>query len=59
MWPHRRGCQFTWKEIEAKSGKLAVRHASGKSRQEIKKAGGSLEDVQLSDLMKVLNELNG
>jgi 2-methylcitrate dehydratase len=49
---------FTWEEIEAKFDKLAGSHATEKSRQEIKNAVRSLENIQVSDLMKVLSELN-
>ncbi|HME32649.1 MAG TPA: hypothetical protein VKG65_07865, partial [Terriglobales bacterium] len=49
---------FTWEEIEAKFDKLAGSHATEKSRQEIKNAVRSLENIQVSDLMKVLGELN-
>ena len=49
---------FTWAEIEAKFDKLAAGHATEKSRQEIKNAVRSLENIQVSDLMKVLGELN-
>jgi hypothetical protein len=48
---------FTWKEIEAKFDKLAADHATEKSREEIKNAVRSLEDIQVSDLMKVLSAL--
>ena len=50
---------FTWKEIEAKFDKLAASHASGESRQTIKNAVRSLEDIQVNDLMKALSQLNG
>ena len=50
---------FTWKEIEAKFDKLAAGHATEKSRQKIKNAVRSLEDIQVSDLMKMLSELQG
>jgi 2-methylcitrate dehydratase PrpD len=49
---------FTWAEIEAKFDKLAAGHATEKSRQRIKDAVRSLENIQVSDLMKVLSELN-
>jgi 2-methylcitrate dehydratase len=49
---------FTWEEIEAKFDTLAASHATEKSRQEIKTAVRSLENIQVSDLMKVLSELN-
>ena len=49
---------FTWEEIEAKFDKLAASHATEKSRQKIKNAVRSLDNIQVSDLMKVLSELN-
>ena len=49
---------FTWAEIEAKFDKLATGHATEKSRQRIKDAVRSLENIQVSDLMQVLSELN-
>jgi 2-methylcitrate dehydratase len=49
---------FTWSEIEAKFDKLAAGNATEKSRQKIKNAVRSLENIQVSDLMKVLSELN-
>jgi 2-methylcitrate dehydratase len=48
---------FSWKEIDAKFDKLAADHATEVSRQKIKNAVRSLEDMQVRDLMKVLNEL--
>ena len=48
---------FTWKEIEAKFDKLTAGHATEKSCQKIKNAVHSLEDIQVSDLMKILSEL--
>jgi 2-methylcitrate dehydratase len=48
---------FTWEEVEAKFDKLAAGHATEKSRQKVKNAVHSLEDIQLSDLMKILSEL--
>ena len=44
---------FTWSEIEAKFDKLAAGNATEKSRQKIKNAVRSLENIQVSDLMKV------
>jgi 2-methylcitrate dehydratase len=46
---------FTWKEIDAKFDKLAAGHATEKSRENIKNAVRSLEDIQVSDLMEVLS----
>ena len=50
---------FNWKEIEAKFDKLAAGHAAEKSCQKVKNAVRSLEDIQVSDLMKILSELKG
>jgi 2-methylcitrate dehydratase len=50
---------FTWKEIEAKFDKLAAGNATEESRQKIKNAVHSLENIQVSDLMKILSELKG
>jgi 2-methylcitrate dehydratase len=49
---------FTWNETEAKFDKLATGHTTAKSRQTIKNAVRSLEDIQMSDLMKALSALN-
>src|SRR5580658_5805667 len=49
---------FTWKDVEAKFDKLAAGHATAKACQQIKDTVRSLEDIRVSDLMKVLNELN-
>jgi 2-methylcitrate dehydratase len=49
---------FSWSEIEAKFDKLATGHTTAKSRQTIKNAVRSLEDIQMSDLTKALSELN-
>jgi 2-methylcitrate dehydratase len=49
---------FSWSEIEAKFDKLATGHTTAKSRQTIMHAVRSLEDIQMSDLMKALSELN-
>jgi hypothetical protein len=46
---------FTWKEIDAKFDKLAAGHATEKSREKIKNAVRSLDDIQGSDLMEVLS----
>ena len=48
---------FSWTEIDAKFDKLAADHATEVSRQKLKNAVRSLEDIQVRDLMKVLNEL--
>ena len=49
---------FTWKEIEAKFDKLAASHADEELRQEIKDAVRSLENIQVSDLMNLLGQVN-
>ena len=46
---------FTWSEIDAKFDKLAAAHATEKSREKIKNAVRSLEDIQVCDLMEVLS----
>jgi 2-methylcitrate dehydratase len=46
---------FTWEEVEAKFDKLAAGHANEKSREKIKNAVRSLEDIQVSDLTKVVS----
>jgi 2-methylcitrate dehydratase len=46
---------FTWKEIDAKFDKLAAGHATEKSREKIKNAVRSLDDIQVSDRMEVLS----
>ena len=48
---------FTWKEIEAKFDKLAAGRATEKSRQRIKNAVRSLEDIQVSELMNALSDI--
>jgi 2-methylcitrate dehydratase len=48
---------FAWPEIEAKFDRLAVTNASATSRQQIKSAVRSLEDIQVSDLMKALSDI--
>jgi 2-methylcitrate dehydratase len=45
---------FTWDEVEAKFDKLTAVHANEQSRRQIKDAVRSLEDIGVSDLMKVL-----
>ena len=49
---------FTWKEVEAKFDKLATSHAGEKLCQEIKRAVRSLENIQVSDLMNLLGQVN-
>lgn len=48
---------FTWEQIEAKFDKLAAGHADESLRRDIKDAVRSLENIQISDLMKLLNEV--
>jgi 2-methylcitrate dehydratase len=48
---------FSWKEVDSKFDKLAAGHATEKSRQKIKDAVRSLENIQITDLMKMLIEL--
>jgi 2-methylcitrate dehydratase len=48
---------FTWKDVETKFDKLAAGHASERSRQQIKNAVRSLEDIEASDLMRVLGDI--
>jgi MmgE/PrpD C-terminal domain len=48
---------FTWNEIEAKFDKLATDHTTAESRRDIKDAVRSLEDIRVSDLMKVLGDV--
>jgi 2-methylcitrate dehydratase len=49
---------FTWDEISAKFDKLAAGHLGAQLRRDIKDTVRSLEDVQVSDLTKLLRELN-
>jgi 2-methylcitrate dehydratase len=49
---------FTWAEVEAKFDKLSSSNSTAKSRQAIKNAVRSLEDIQVSELTRVLSELN-
>ena len=49
---------FTWEEISAKFDKLVTGHVGAQLSQNIKDAVRSLEDVQLSDLTKLLREIN-
>jgi 2-methylcitrate dehydratase len=48
---------FTWEEVEKKFDNQAAGHATEKSRQKINDAVRSLEEIQISDLMRMLNEL--
>jgi|HubBroStandDraft_6_1064221.scaffolds.fasta_scaffold00408_15 2-methylcitrate dehydratase len=48
---------FAWPEIEAKFDRLAAANASASSRQQIKSAVRSLEEIQVSDLMKALSDI--
>ena len=49
---------FTWAEVEAKFDKLSSSNSTAKSRQAIKNAVRSLENIQTSELTKALSELN-
>jgi 2-methylcitrate dehydratase len=49
---------FTWAEVEAKFDKLSASNSTAKSRQAIKNAVRSLEDIQTSELTRALSELN-
>jgi 2-methylcitrate dehydratase PrpD len=44
---------FTWEEIEAKFDKLTAGNATEESRQKVKSAVRSLEDIQVSDLLSL------
>jgi 2-methylcitrate dehydratase len=50
---------FTWEEIETKFDKLTAGNATEESREKVKSAVRSLEDLQVSDLMTILSELKG
>jgi len=49
---------FTWEEISAKFDKLASGHLDAKLNQDVKNAVRSLENIQVSDLTKLLGEVN-
>ena len=49
---------FTWQEVGAKFDKLAAGRIGADLRQDIKNAVGSLEHIQVSNLTKLLAELN-
>jgi 2-methylcitrate dehydratase len=49
---------FTWEEISAKFDKLVTGHVGVQLNLDIKDAVRSLEDVQVSDLTKLLREIN-
>jgi 2-methylcitrate dehydratase len=49
---------FTWKEIEVKFDKLTAGHANEKSREKIKDAVRSLENIRVSELMELLGLVN-
>jgi 2-methylcitrate dehydratase len=49
---------FTWQEVSAKFDRLAAGRVSADLRRDIKNAVRSLEDIQVSDLTKLLGELN-
>jgi 2-methylcitrate dehydratase PrpD len=48
---------FTWQEIEAKFEKLAAGRAPDNLLRQIKRAVRSLEDLQVSDLTKLLGTI--
>jgi 2-methylcitrate dehydratase len=49
---------FTWEEISAKFDKLVTGSVGAQSSREIKNAVRSLETIEVSDLTKLLGELN-
>jgi 2-methylcitrate dehydratase len=49
---------FTWDEISAKFDKLAADHVGAQLGRDIKNTVHSLEDVEVSDLTKLLREVN-
>jgi 2-methylcitrate dehydratase len=49
---------FTWEEISAKFDKLAADHVGAQLSRDIKNAVRSLENIQVSDLTKLLGEVN-
>ena len=49
---------FTWEEIEAKFDDLTVGRADERLRSEIKAAVRSLENIPVSDLMRLLSHVN-
>ena len=49
---------FTWQEVSAKFDNLAAGRIGASRRRDIKNAVRSLEDIQVSDLTKLLGDLN-
>jgi 2-methylcitrate dehydratase len=49
---------FTWEEISAKFDKLAAGHVGAQLGRDIKSAVRSIENIQVSDLTKLLAEVN-
>ena len=49
---------FTWEEISAKFDKLVAGRVGAQLSRDIKNTVRSLEDVEVSDLTKLLRELN-
>jgi 2-methylcitrate dehydratase len=49
---------FTWDQISAKFDKLAAGHVGAQLGRDIKNTVHSLEDVEVSDLTKLLSEVN-
>jgi 2-methylcitrate dehydratase len=49
---------FSWEEISAKFDKLTAGHVGAQLGRDIKSAVRSLENIQVSDLTKLLAEVN-
>jgi 2-methylcitrate dehydratase len=49
---------FTWEEVSAKFDNLAGARIGAGLRRDIKNAVRSLEDIQVSDLTRLLGDLN-
>ena len=49
---------FNWEEISAKFDKLVASHVGAQSSRDIKDAVRSLESIEVSDLTKLLHDLN-
>jgi 2-methylcitrate dehydratase len=49
---------FTWEEISAKFDKLVTGHVGAQLGRDIKDAVRSLEKIEVSDLTKLLRDLN-
>jgi 2-methylcitrate dehydratase len=59
VYPGSSARPFTWQEIEAKFDKLAAGRAPDNLLRQIKQAVRSLEDLQVSDLTKLLGTIPG